>query len=184
MPKYTKTPSAKKPEGATLKSNKNKQLDKKRGREGAPPQTDYSKYKIDYRNIDLMLKEVAFDQRVPNTHIYYLLGWGRTKFYDICKVHPDFSDYLATKREHARVDKLIEYSEKLDRLALKGNNIAAVIFGLKALGVSDDPHPRSKEAPEEDPNILKPEDFTLAELKQIKKFKDAARKRKAKKVKK
>lgn len=165
MPKYTKTPPAKKT--------------------NPTPQTDYSKYKIDYGEVDRKLSETAFDQRVPNTHIYYLLGWSKAKFYGICKAHIDFIGYLEAKREQARAEKLAKYTNKLDELALKGNNIAAVIFGLKALGIHDVPQPRPEEKDRPRDDTLDLKDCTLSEMKVIKKISDRVNKRrddKAKKV--
>ena len=180
MPKTTKAPQ----EGAPLKPNKNKQLDKKRGREGAPPQTDYSKYKIDYGEIDRKLAEVAFDQRVPNTHIYYLLGWSKSKFYGVCKANVSFVGYLETKREQARVETLRDMQDVVITAAKNGNVVAA-FFALKALGVHDVPLPPPKddERPKDDTLDLK--DCTLAEMKQIKRICERVDKRrnaKAKKV--
>ena len=113
------------------------------------------------------------------------MGWGEAKFRGLCKAEPAFSSLLKQKREDARVKKLCEYTSLLDEAARKGN-IIAVIFGLKALGVSDGSQPvqePEKEA-EKDLNELNWEDYTDAELLKMKHMNDAARKRKTKKQKK
>ena len=128
---------------------------------------------------------MSFDYRITNKKIYYLLRWSESKFYAVCKQHVEFVAYLETKRELARIDTL-EDMQDVVVTAAKNGNVVAAFFALKALGVSDGSHPvqELEKDTEKDPNHLAPEDFTLTELKQIKKCKDAAKKRKAKKVKK
>ncbi len=128
---------------------------------------------------------MSLDIKTTNKEIYTLLGWGRTKFDALCKTEPGFSGILKEKREESRI-KTFRIAQGSLVKASKVGNVVASIFLLKALGVSDGSHPvqEPEKEPEKDPNHLAPEDFTLTELKQIKKCKDAAKKRKLKKVKK
>ncbi len=145
-----------------------------------------TEYRIDWPDVEQQLSDVVFDFKTTNKDIFQLLGWSQIKFQALCKTEPALTALLKQKREAARTKELKAYTTVLRDLALKGKNITALIFGLKAMGVSDGSHPvqAPEKDTEKDPNHLAPEDFTLAELKQIKKCKDAAKKRKAKKVKK
>ena len=172
----------KQPEVTPLKSGKNNRLQGKTGLQVTPSQTDYSKYKIDYEEIDKAL--VKYDGcKITNKQIYHISGWSESKFYKICKENIQFVQYILGKRELGHVKHIrFVYSHLMKQV--KVGNVSAITFALRNLGYDGIQSVVEEKQPEEDPNTLKPEDFTLAELKQIAKFKDAARKRKAKKVKK
>ena len=129
------------------------------------------------------LSNVVFDVRTKNKHIYELLGWSKDKFYTVCRGYPNFSDLLKVKRRQARIEKLVKCTTELDYIAFKLHNLHAVIYILRSMGYGDVDQTVQEEEPEKDPNSLTVNDFTDAELLKMKKCRDAARKRKAKKCK-
>ncbi len=110
------------------------------------------------------------------------MGWPESKFYYVRQHNAEFAAYISEKQESGKVKYLHFVWTKLNVQIRKGN-ITAIMFALRNLGY-DSIQSVQEEEPEQDPNHLVPEDFTLTELKQLKRLKDAARKRKAKKVKK
>ena len=137
----------------------------------------YANYKINYAEVDRAMDRATFNGKILNTDLYHLLGWNRDKFYKICKVNSEFSDYLAEKRVQIRYDKFSKYEKALDHLALVEYNVTAIIFGLKAMGVNDGSQPVQSEEKSTGP-MLDMNDCTLEEMKTIKQIADRVKKRK------
>ncbi len=156
-----------------------------------PKKRDYRNYKIDYTEIEKTLADICFERRVLNKDIYKLLGWGRTKFYDVCKYNPDFSDFITALREEKRIEAIAKFQFMITELALSGN-VQALIFSLRALGVSDRLEAelaRNKKTETmhvqeiicEEDNLLT-EDYTQAESQTMARIDNAAIKRKREKA--
>jgi hypothetical protein len=148
-------------------------------KEKRKPRTDYSQYEIDYAKVDEAFKHATFDDKTLNKDLYYLLGWSNWKFYEICKYNPEFSAYLAEKRKICRYTKFRRLERSVTELAIERGNITALIFALKALGVSDGSEPHLALEPDKPKgDVIDLTDCTVYEMKQIKRIAEKIAKRK------